>query len=534
MQPHDDKAFTGLMRDLVDGSLTDADAARLEAILLADRGARDEYRRWMGMEALLECGLAGGPTSQPIGDAPSPDAHEAVGPTHGRPANGWPGRTAASWLVMTVGLASIGVAALGVKAALSGRAAASGAVATLSAATDAQLVDPLSGTAIEMAVGATLSSGPLRLDRGVVQLTFADGAVVAINAPAEVELVNARRVFLRRGRLVPLVPPRAKGFTVLSPGGEIIDLGTEFSVSVDASGAAEIDVIDGEVVVAEGAAPDTGRRHLTLGYSASLPAGAAAPASRLTGMPLLIDHFDAGDGLDLCAELGDRQSGVLGPLPWLSLEEDAPARLGGKALEIPFEAPPGRRRTMTRAVIDHVFRDLVGRRWMVSFKAWLPPRHTTPGNHFVALVVSCGDDPRTLPFVWDEPAAIGITLSDKWQAGIDLNGHSDPPPWPTLDVFPRSDSGTGPYQVVLVVDETGGGDARIDVVVNGRELMRQFPLALDRGKSRILGFHTWTRQNSGAHSHARVDDFCLSADVSDDDVRATDPGDPDTPGAAGE
>jgi hypothetical protein len=51
------------------------------------------------------------------------------------------------------------------------------------------------------------------------------------------------------------------------------------------------------------------------------------------------------------------------------------------------------------------------------------------------------------------------------------------------------------------------------VIVNGRELLRRFPLALDRGHGRILGFHTWTHANSGAHSHARIDDFCVSGDI---------------------
>ena len=40
MQPHDESEFDRLMRDLLDGPLADDDAARLEAILLANRDAR--------------------------------------------------------------------------------------------------------------------------------------------------------------------------------------------------------------------------------------------------------------------------------------------------------------------------------------------------------------------------------------------------------------------------------------------------------------------------------------------------------------
>jgi len=518
MQPQDRAEFERLMRDLIDGPLADDDDARLEAILLADRGARDEYRRWMQMEALLECGLAGSQANPIIGDDRLPAGIDPPAPIHGRASAGWSRLAPAALATLALGLASLSVAALLF------RREPSGTVATVTAATDARLVDPRTGRAIETREGTTLPSGPLRLDRGAVQLTFCDGAIVTMNAPAEVELVNDSRVFLRRGRLVPLVPPQARGFTVLSPGGEIVDLGTEFSVNVDASGAADIDVIDGEVVVAEGTAVDSIRRHLTLGNSASLQTGAAGPATRLTGVPLVIDHFDAADGLDLNAGLADRQSGIFGPIPWLSLEQDAPARIGSRALEIPFESPPGRRRTMTRAVIDRVFREVVGRRWMVSFKAWLPPRKTTPANHWVGLVVSCGDEPRKLPFGWDEQAAVTIMLSNEWQAGIEFYGEADPEPGPSLDVFPRSDAGTGPYQVVLVVDEKAADDALLDVIVNGRELLRRFPLTLDRSRGRILGFHTWTQANSGAHSHARIDDFCLSADVPESEPPAAEAG----------
>ena len=204
MQPHDESEFDRLMRDLLDGPLADDDAARLEAILLANRDARDEYRRWMRMEALLECGLAAVQGNPMPGDTRLPAGMNSPSPVHGRVAGGW------SRLVPTVLAAmAMGLAALAATQFVARRGAVSGTVATLTAATDARLVDPLTGRGIETAVGSPLSSGPLRLDGGAVQLTFGDGAVVTMNAPAEVELVNASRVFLRRGRLVPLVPPRA-------------------------------------------------------------------------------------------------------------------------------------------------------------------------------------------------------------------------------------------------------------------------------------------------------------------------------------
>lgn len=500
----DSTEFDGLMRDLFDGTLSDADAVRLEALLLADWQAREAYRRWMEIEALLECGLAG-----PPGTAPS----ERYAPRIFRGEQSRFGRRRKVVWGALVFAATGALITIFTASALWWPAGAGGIpVAILTAETDAHLLDPRTGIPSPVTLGSPLVSGPLRLEQGAVQLTFGNGAEVAVNAPAEIELINQSRVFLRRGTLVPFVPPRARGFTVLSPGGEIIDLGTEFSVHVTAAGAAEVDVIDGEVVVAEGGSSNSVRQHLTAGFSANLPAGDVEQSFRVEGVPLLMDHFGGPDSNDLCQDLLGRQSGLLAIVPWLSIERDAPARIWRQGLEIPFEAPPDRRRTMTRVALNRVFEELVGRRWSVSFKAWLPPKKTTPANHFVALIVACGDDPKDLPFAWEERSAIAIMLSNKWQAGIDLNGGADPPPAPALAVFPRSESGTGPYQVMLAVDERGPGDARISVLVNGCELLREVPLSIDRHRGRIIGFHTWTHENSNAHSYARIDDFWLGGD----------------------
>ena len=52
---------------------------------------------------------------------------------------------------------------------------------------------------------------------------------------------------LRRGRLTARVPQPATGFALLSPHGKLIDLGTEFGVSVDDAGAADVVVFAGQV-----------------------------------------------------------------------------------------------------------------------------------------------------------------------------------------------------------------------------------------------------------------------------------------------
>ncbi len=61
-------------------------------------------------------------------------------------------------------------------------------------------------------------------------------------------LVSGRSVQLLKGTLTARVPDRARGFTVLTPHNKVVDLGTEFGLSVDDQGAATVRVFTGEVV----------------------------------------------------------------------------------------------------------------------------------------------------------------------------------------------------------------------------------------------------------------------------------------------
>ncbi len=86
------------------------------------------------------------------------------------------------------------------------------------------------------------------IDAGVVQLVTAYGAEIVIEAPAKFQFESADRLKLTRGRLSASVPPAATGFTVMTPSGEAVDLGTRFGVDVRGIGPAEIHVFEGEVI----------------------------------------------------------------------------------------------------------------------------------------------------------------------------------------------------------------------------------------------------------------------------------------------
>src|SRR5690606_12417470 len=74
------------------------------------------------------------------------------------------------------------------------------------------------------------------------------GALLAIEAPAIFRFESSQRLHLAKGRLAADVPPPAKGFTVVTPDGDAVDLGTRFGIDVREQGGSEIHVFEGEVV----------------------------------------------------------------------------------------------------------------------------------------------------------------------------------------------------------------------------------------------------------------------------------------------
>lgn len=97
--------------------------------------------------------------------------------------------------------------------------------------------------------GDTLRPGErLRLARGVLQLTYETGAKVVVEGPVDMVMTTGVEAKLSAGKIAAAVPRFARGYTIVTPTAEVVDLGTEFGVSVDGSGASEIHVFDGDVV----------------------------------------------------------------------------------------------------------------------------------------------------------------------------------------------------------------------------------------------------------------------------------------------
>ena len=126
----------------------------------------------------------------------------------------------------------------------------------------------LQGTAAaDWRVGQTIPPGTMTWDAGLLQLEFYGGATVVAEGPAEIEILDESRVVCRLGRLRAHVPEPARGFAVLAPSFELVDLGTEFGLSVLDNGMAEVHVFDGKVELydAESNRSPNTRRELNAG-----------------------------------------------------------------------------------------------------------------------------------------------------------------------------------------------------------------------------------------------------------------------------
>jgi hypothetical protein len=113
-------------------------------------------------------------------------------------------------------------------------------------------VHVVASSAPGMNAGTSLGREQRELDSGTLELLTDLGARVVIEAPARFEFLTAQRLRLMRGRLSAEVPPNAKGFTVVTASGEVVDLGTRFGVDADAPSGAEVHVFEGEVIARAG------------------------------------------------------------------------------------------------------------------------------------------------------------------------------------------------------------------------------------------------------------------------------------------
>jgi ferric-dicitrate binding protein FerR (iron transport regulator) len=99
-----------------------------------------------------------------------------------------------------------------------------------------------------ISVGSLLEDGQdLALEQGTALITLVSGAQLWLEGPTSLRLVSPKEVHLHDGQIAAKVPTTARGFTVTSPLARFIDLGTEFTLKLEAEKSFELHVFEGLV-----------------------------------------------------------------------------------------------------------------------------------------------------------------------------------------------------------------------------------------------------------------------------------------------
>lgn len=339
-----------LIGAVCDGRASEAEEVRLAELLRSDSRARDEYLRFVDLHAALTDETVPGIRSELI------DYRVSTG-SASRPAR-------ASWrerLTSPLGALILGAAVLlfavslgWIPGLLNSRDLPDPGVATQPPA------EPIATLLLvheghwgeeQLVEGQRLLPGKLQLERGTGVIRLDGGAEIVIEGPTVLTLENAGRVQLNSGEVIVHATDEAEGFTLHTPRGEIVDLGTEFGVKVASSGDTELQVLDGEVALRSNGENASEPRILRAGEAFRLEAHAARAARVEEGArrfaevvrevrrespgqdATVVDHFDHPPGvLPLAASHGGR--GWAGPWRLRRPDERRP-----QLVEPPAELP---------------------------------------------------------------------------------------------------------------------------------------------------------------------------------------------------
>jgi hypothetical protein len=243
--------LVALFEDHLNGCLDEAGAAELETRLAADPATREQFVRYARMHTDLTLELRA--------------------------------RRAADLAIESIRPKSVALPRRWVRRAIVGTAIAVGLL--LAVALGRSLSTPADGTVAWLvnAQNCSWSDGDppgdlrpgrtLRIDRGLAEIQFRCGARVVVEGPARLEFLSATSARLHDGKLAARVPPEASGFEILCPQGRVIDLGTEFGLSVSPTGAADVYVFEGRVEAVPAGGRRTDKVDLTRRQGARLAAG---------------------------------------------------------------------------------------------------------------------------------------------------------------------------------------------------------------------------------------------------------------------
>lgn len=87
----------------------------------------------------------------------------------------------------------------------------------------------------------------IKIDAGLLEIDLDGRGSLLIEGPAHIDFSSATKAIIHSGSLVMRATEKGHGYTVKTPQGSVIDLGTEFAVSVGKDNLVETHVIEGSV-----------------------------------------------------------------------------------------------------------------------------------------------------------------------------------------------------------------------------------------------------------------------------------------------
>lgn len=122
-------------------------------------------------------------------------------------------------------------------------------------------------------VGDEIPPGRVQIGSGMAEITFDNGSVVLLQGPADLEVKDATHAYLRQGNVVVRVPKGSDlGFVVETAQANVVDLGTEFGVGIDAGGDVQVQVYEGEVITEFKQGPSQSPQRLEAGQAVRIDA----------------------------------------------------------------------------------------------------------------------------------------------------------------------------------------------------------------------------------------------------------------------
>ncbi|MCH2207150.1 MAG: hypothetical protein MK132_14945 [Lentisphaerales bacterium] len=141
----------------------------------------------------------------------------------------------------------------------------------------------------KIAKGDELFEGIYQLNKGLLEISYANGAQVLVEAPAKIELFSNNSMTLLSGKVSATVSKSASGYTVKGLGVSVVDIGTEFSVYVNPDKYLETHVFAGLVELEMHYETEDIKHRLKAGQAARVMMGTAGPV--MAGIDLRKDFF---------------------------------------------------------------------------------------------------------------------------------------------------------------------------------------------------------------------------------------------------